>query len=65
MANTNVYRSEEAYGTLLFYPQFWGVPHPSLRRRSQSHHGIPLGLRLKEDYAFLILLWEFYGVRLD
>jgi len=38
---------------------------PSLRRRSQSHHGVPLGLRLKEDYTYWILLWVFYGVRLD
>lgn len=29
MANANTYRSE-AYGTPLFYPRFWGMPHPSL-----------------------------------
>ena len=48
MANTNVYRSEEAYGTLLFYPQFWGVPHPSLPSIS-----VPV---LKE--AFSISSWH-------
>ena len=36
MANTNIYRSEEACGTPLFYLRFWGMPHPSLPSISVS-----------------------------
>jgi len=56
--------SIRGFGACLTYP-YLPFRFPSLRRRSQYHHGILLGLGLKEDYAFLILLWVFYGVRLD
>ena len=36
MANANIYRSEEACGTPLFYLRFWGMPHPSLPSISVS-----------------------------
>ena len=48
MANANIYRSEEACGTPLFYLRFWDMSHPSLPSISVSI--------LKE--AFSVSLWR-------
>jgi hypothetical protein len=73
MANTNIYRLDGAYGTPLFCPRFWGMPHPSLPSISVSILKEVFSIsswhstrsKAKRGLCISDLLWVFYGVRLD